>query len=181
MSLLWLAPSQAFFAPRLTRMVVEGIVRPALPMFGMSKPILSLRTKLSALRSKAKSCPRRHETGPGSHASQSEIINFFMQHRRSPPPPGRCDVQMVKSVHRHPFICDCDFYRVGNSVVGESANTQSSLFLSSQLSPTDLRLCRQSVLIVVCFGLGREVRVLCGERTSIACDQHRASIRQHQR
>ena len=46
MSVLRLAPSQAFFAPRLPRMVAEGIVRPSLPVFGMSKPILSVRAKL---------------------------------------------------------------------------------------------------------------------------------------
>jgi hypothetical protein len=70
---------------------------------------------------------------------------------------------MVESVYRHPFICDGDFDRVGNSVVGEPANTQDSLFLPPQLSPSTLGLCRQSVLTVVCFELGREVRVLFGE------------------
>jgi len=70
---------------------------------------------------------------------------------------------MVESVYRHPFICDCDFYRVGNCMVGEPANTYDSLFLPSQLSPSTLGLCRQSVLTVVCFELGREVRVLFGE------------------
>ena len=55
MSLLWLAPSQAFFAPRLTRMVVERIVRPPLPLFGMSIPILSVRAKPSHSDQKLKS------------------------------------------------------------------------------------------------------------------------------
>ena len=46
MSVLWLA-SQAFFAPRLTRMAVDEIVRLPLPLFGMSIPILSVRANPS--------------------------------------------------------------------------------------------------------------------------------------
>ena len=37
----------------LARILVERIVRSPLPVFGMSNPILSIRPKLSALRSKA--------------------------------------------------------------------------------------------------------------------------------
>ena len=68
----------------LREWLLKGL--PVLPYrcLACRKPVLSVRTKLSAVRSKAESCPREHEAGPGSHASQSEVSYFFVQYRRSP-------------------------------------------------------------------------------------------------